>query len=192
MRLVPDACYGDGVVQSGGVDGPRSFGERREEVLRKKLAVLVVGALMALLLLAFAATASAAPPEPVDTTPFLVEDICPFPMEAQLSGKSKVKELPGGRILSTSPGLRVTLTNHEEPTNQVSYVITGSFLETERPDGNLFVVARGRYVVFGPEVGMFLTTGRFTFIAFDADGTPLALTRPTGNGRIVDVCAKLA
>jgi hypothetical protein len=161
-------------------------------VLRKKLAVLVVGSLMALLMVAFAATASAAPPEPVDSTPFLVEDICPFPMEAQLSGKSKVKVLPGGRILSTSPGLRVTLTNHEEPTNQVSYVITGSFLETERADGNLFVVARGRNIVFGPDVGMFLTIGRFTFVAFDADGTPIALTRPEGNGRIIDVCAQLA
>ena len=148
--------------------------------------------LVAVVALALAGTAFAAPPEPVDTKPFPVEGICPFPMEAQLSGKSEGKELPGGRILSTSPGLRVTLTNLKEPANQVSYVITGSFLETELANGNLFVVARGRNIVFGPEVGMFLTIGRFTFTAFDADGTPLALTRPTGNGRIVDVCARLA
>ena len=147
---------------------------------------------MALLMLAFATTASAAPPEPVDTTPFLVEEICPFPMLAELSGKSKVKELPGGRTLGIAPGLRVTLTNLEEPTNQVSYIITGTFLQTELDNGNLFVVARGRNIVFGPEVGMFLTTGRFTFSAFDAGGIPLALTRPTGKGRLVDVCATLA
>jgi hypothetical protein len=122
----------------------------------------------------------------------MVEGICPFPMEAELSGKSKVKELPGERTLSISPGLRVTLTNLEEPTNQMSYIITGTFLETELANGTLFVVARGRNIVFGPEVGMFLTTGRFTFIAFDADGTPLALTRPTGQGRLIDVCARLA
>ena len=161
-------------------------------MLRKKLAVLVVGALMALLMLAFAGTASAAPPEPVDATPFRVEGICPFPMRAELSGKSQLKELPGGRKLSISPGLRVTLTNLTEPTNQVSYVITGSFLWTELANGNLFVVARGRNIVFGPEVGMFLTIGRFTFIAFDAGGTPVALTRPTGQGRLIDVCAILA
>jgi hypothetical protein len=113
-------------------------------------------------------------------------------MEAQLSGKSKVKELPGGRILSTSPGLRVTLTNIEEPTNQVSYVITGSLLIRELDDGNQFVVARGRSIVFGPDVGMFLTIGRFTFVGFDAEGTSLALTKPEGSGRLIDVCAQLA
>ncbi len=161
-------------------------------MLRKKLAVLVAGALMALLMLALATTASAAPPDPVDSTPFTVEGICPFPMLAELSGKSKLKELPGERTLSISPGLRVTLTNLEEPTNQVSYVITGSFLWTELANGNLFVVARGRNIVFGPDVGMFLTIGRFTFIAFDAGGTPVALTHPTGQGRLIDVCATLA
>jgi hypothetical protein len=106
--------------------------------------------------------------------------------------QKQVKELPGGRTLSISPGLRVTLTNLEEPTNQVSYIITSSFLETELANGNLFVVARGRNIVFGTEVGTFLTIGRFTFIAFDAEGTPLALTRPTGKGRLIDVCARLA
>jgi hypothetical protein len=161
-------------------------------VLRRKLAVLVVGALMALLLLAFAGIASAAPPEPVDTTPFPVEGICPFPMLAELSGKTKDIDLGSGQTLSTAPGLRVTLTNLAEPTNQVSYVITGSFLLTEQPDGTLFVVARGRNIVFGPEVGMFLTIGRFTFVGFDADGTILAGTQPEGNGRLIDVCAQLA
>ncbi len=160
--------------------------------MRKKLAVLVVGVLTALLMLAFAGIASAAPPEPVDSTPFTVEGICPFPMLAELSGKSKIKELPGGRKLSTSPGLHVNLTNLEELTNQMSYVITGSFLETELANGNLFVVARGRNIVFGPEVGMFLTIGRFTLIAFDAEGTPLSLTGPTGQRRLIDVCARLA
>ena len=52
MRLVPDACYGGGIVQSGGVDGLRSFGERREEVLRKKLTVLVAAVMMLAMTLA--------------------------------------------------------------------------------------------------------------------------------------------
>jgi hypothetical protein len=142
--------------------------------------------------LALAGTAFAAPPQPVDTTPFRVEGICPFPMRAELSGKSKVKELPGGRTLSTSPGLRVTLTNLEERSNQVRYVITGSFLTRELGAGKHFVVARGRNIVFGPDVGMFLTIGRFTFVGLDSGGTKLALTKPEGNGRRIDVCARLA
>ena len=55
-------------------------------LLRRRLAVLVVGTLMALLVLAFAGIASAAPPEPVDSTPQTIEGICPFPMLAELSG----------------------------------------------------------------------------------------------------------
>jgi hypothetical protein len=168
-----------------------------DTTLPGRLVVLVLGVTLALavaLAVVLPRASSAAPPEPVDSTPFTVPEgiACDFPLQAELSGKSNVKELPGGRTLSTSPGLRVTLTNVEEPSNQVSYVITGSFLIRELDDGNEFVVARGRNIVFGPDVGMFLTIGRFTFVAFDADGTPLALTQPEGNGRLIDVCAQLA
>ena len=166
-----------------------------DTTLPGRLVVLVLGVTLALAVavaVVLPRDASAAPPEPVDETPFPVEGICDFPLQAELSGKTKVKELPGGRTLSTSPGLRVTLTNLEEPTNQVTYVITGSFLLTELDDGNQFVVARGRNIVFGPDVGMFLTIGRFTFVGFTADGATLALTPPEGNGRLIDVCAQLA
>jgi hypothetical protein len=74
----------------------------------------------------------------------------------------------------------------------VTYVITGSFLATELADGNFFVVARGRNLIFGPDVGMFLTIGRFTFVGFNVDGAFVALTPPTGEGRLIDVCAALA
>jgi hypothetical protein len=165
----------------------------RVTILQGRLVIWVLAAALALAVAVVVPRAtSAAPPEPVDETPIPIEGICPFPMEAELSGKTKEIDLGTGQTLSTSPGLRVTLTNLEEPTNQVTYVITGSFLLTELDDGNQFVVARGRNIVFGPDVGMFLTIGRFTFVAFDADGTPIALTRPEGNGRIIDVCAQLA
>ena len=161
-------------------------------VLRRRIWVLLAAATMAALMLVAARDVATAPPEPVDTSPLPVEGICPFPMEAELSGKTKEIDLGSGQTLSTAPGLRVTLTNLAEPTNQVSYVITGSFLLTEQPDGTLFVVARGRNIVFGPDVGMFLTIGLFTFVGFDADGAILALTQPEGNGRLIDVCAQLA
>ena len=142
-----------------------------------------------LLLIALAGPAAAAPPDPVDPTPFTLEGICDFPVEAELSGKGKVMQLPGDRTLVTSPGLRVTLTNLDEPSNQVSYVITGSFLLRPLGDGTELGIARGRNIIFGPDMGMFLTIGRFTFIGFP-DGT--AVLQPGGNGRLTDVCAQLA
>jgi hypothetical protein len=63
----------------------------------------------------------------------------------------------------------------------------------ELEDGTEFVVARGRNLIFGPDVGMFLTIGRFTLIGQTIQAGPtVALTRPTGQGRLVDVCATLA
>ena len=157
------------------------------------LAAMVVGGL-----LTATAGASAAPPEPNPNAPQPVDVTvtlpgCDFPVLAEVSGKSKVQELPGGRTLSTSPGLRITLTNQEDTSNQVTYVITGSFLIRELDDGTESVVARGRNLIFGPDVGMFLTIGRFTFIGQTIeDGPTVAITRPTGEGRIIDVCAQLA
>jgi len=160
-------------------------------VLRGRLSVLLVAAAMAALMLVATRDVSAEPPQPVDVTATLPG--CDFPVLAEVSGKSKVQELPGGRTLSTSPGLRITLTNQEDTSNQVTYVITGSFLIRELEDGTEFVVARGRNLIFGPDVGMFLTIGRFTLIGQTIQAGPtVALTRPTGQGRLVDVCATLA
>jgi hypothetical protein len=105
----------------------------------------------------------------------------------EVSGKGKTIELPGGRTIFTSPGLRVTLTNLDEPTNQVSYVITGAFHERELASGRLKVVATGRNLLFDPSFGMFLMVGRFTFEVNED-----AVTRPTGKGRMIDVCVRLA
>jgi hypothetical protein len=154
--------------------------------------VLVAGVALALaVVLVLPRASSAAPPGDV------AEDVtlpgCDFPVRAEVSGKSKVMLLPSGQTLITSPDLRITLTNEVEQTNQVTYVITGTFLTTEQDDGNLFVEARGRNLIFGPEVGIFSTIGRFTFIGFEADeGVVVATTPPTGEGSLTDVCALLA
>jgi hypothetical protein len=162
-------------------------------LLHRRMLVLVAGVALALaVVLVLPRASSAAPPGDVD-----VEDVtlpgCDFPVEADVSGKSKVTDLPSGQTLITSPNLRITLTNVTEPTNQVTYVITGSFLTTEQDDGNLFVEARGRNLIFGEEVGIFLTIGQFTFIGREVDeGVIDALTPPTGEGSLTDVCALLA
>ena len=162
-------------------------------LLHRRMLVLVAGVALALavVLVLLPRASSAAPPGDVD-----VEDVtlpgCDFPVEADVSGKSKVTDLPSGQTLITSPNLRITLTNLDETTNQVTYVITGSFLTTERPDGNLDVEARGSNLIFGPEVGIFLTVGRFTFVGVEEEGPIVALTPPTGEGSLTDVCAVLA
>jgi hypothetical protein len=161
-------------------------------LLHRRMLVLVAGVALALaVVLVLPRASSAAPPGPVDVTTTLPG--CDFPVEAEVSGKSKVIDLDSGQTLITSPNLRITLTNVTEPTNQVTYVITGSFLTTERTDGNLDVEARGRNLIFGEEVGIFLTIGQFTFIGREVDeGVIDALTPPTGEGSLTDVCALLA
>jgi hypothetical protein len=153
--------------------------------------VLVAGVALALaVVLVLPRASSAAPPGDVDVTTTLPG--CDFPVLAEVSGKSKVIDLDSGQTLITAPNLRITLTNVTEPTNQVTYVITGSFLTTERTDGNLDVEARGSNLIFGPEVGIFLAIGRFTFVGFEDEGPIVALTPPTGEGSLTDVCAVLA
>ena len=161
-------------------------------LLHRRMLVLVAGVALALaVVLVLPRASSAAPPGDVDADVTLPG--CDFPVRAEVSGKSKVIDLPSGQTLITSPNLRITLTNVTEPTNQVTYVITGSFLTTEQDDGNLFVEARGSNLIFGEEVGIFLTIGQFTFIGREADeGVIVAITPPTGEGSLTDVCALLA
>jgi hypothetical protein len=162
-----------------------------EMLLHRRMLVLVAGVALALaVVLVLPRASSAAPPGDVEADVTLPG--CDFPVRAEVSGKSKVIDLDSGQTLITAPNLRITLTNVTEPTNQVTYVITGSFLTTERTDGNLDVEARGRNLIFGPEVGIFLTIGQFTFIGFEDEGPIVAITPPTGEGSLTDVCALLA
>lgn len=164
----------------------------KEAIPRRGAAVLALAVALALALLAVAVVASpkaasAAPPDPVDDT-FRIKDVCDFPVRFEVSGKAKFIELPDGRAIAISPGLRVTLTNLEERTNSVSYVITGAFHMRELANGRLLVVATGRNLLFDPSFGMFLTIGRFTF-KVNEDGS---ITRPKGEGRMINVCRRLA
>ena|SRR5215207_4677213 len=149
---------------------------------------VLAGALALAVALVTARAASAAPPEPINDS-FTVEEVCDFPVLNEATGKGKLIELPGGRAVGISPGLRVTLTNTEEPTHQVTYVITGAAHVTELGSGDLSVVLTGRNLLFDPNIGMLLTIGRFTSVLDLEDGT---LTPPTGKGRVIDVCDRLA
>lgn len=147
---------------------------------------ILIGSLCAFILsMPYVTIAAPNPPTQVDETPFTVVGLCDFPLEVELSGKGKMIELPGERTLLTAPGLMVTITNIEDPNQHVTLNITGSYHQTLLDNGNTLTTATGRNIVFGPEGGILLTQGKFTFIADPFGNTIDVLST---NGQVTDVC----
>ena len=159
---------------------------------RSRLVVLALAVALALAaVVVLPKASSAAPPEPVDFS-FEAPGFCDFPVLVEVTGKTKTIALPDGSFLLTAPGQRVTLTNLEEPDNQVSFGATGSFRERELENGDLLTVARGRNVLADPGEGMWLYIGRVEFISTPTDGPFFDLTILENKGRVIDLCARLA
>lgn len=129
-------------------------------------------------------------PEDVNLTfpPIPAGAACTFGVELSLTGKAKAIELPGSRVIVTSPGLDATATNLDDLSKQVTLNITGVFHETTEQDGSVVTVVTGRNLLFDPQAGFVLAIGNFSFV-FDADGN---LIQPLeGQGRLIDVCAAI-
>ena len=145
-------------------------------------------ALIVALLVLVPKAASAAPPEPVTFPPLpLGEEYCGFPVLYEVSGKTKVIELPSGDTLFKNPGSRVTLTNLETG-KQVTYVATGTIRLTESENGELLLITTGRTGLSDENIGILVPIGRFTLV-IDEEGH---FSQPMGNGRLIDACAQLA
>jgi hypothetical protein len=131
-------------------------------------------------------------PTDLDLT-FTIEN-CGFTMLVELSGKSKTIELPGGRTITTSPGLTATMTNLGNG-NQETLVITGAFHQRTLENGNVETVATGRNALLDPTVpglvGLFLTIGRVSWVV-DSDGNLVQPPQGPGWQKRIDVCALLA
>jgi hypothetical protein len=113
---------------------------------------------------------------------------CDFPIRFEASGKGKELELPGGRFISTFPGLTLTLTNlnngHRETFN-----VTGSIHQTTLANGDVQFVSTGRSIFGDPEAGFVLGIGNFSYV-FDKNGN---LVQPlSGEGQMSDICKALA
>ena len=158
---------------------------------RTTLLVCVMAGALALsvaLLVVLPKAASAAPPEPINFPPeILGPEYCGFPVLYDVSGKTKVIDLPNGDVLFKYPGVRVTLTNLETG-KQLTYVVTGSTRLTELEGGARSLVTTGQTVLSNPDIGILVPIGRFTFV-IDEEGN---FSQPTGNGRLIDACARLA
>lgn len=162
-----------------------------DATLNRRLAVCGLAGTLALLValvVVLPRAAPAAPPEPVTFPPLeLGEEYCGFPVLYEVSGKTKVTNLPSGDTLFKNPGGRVTLTNLDTG-EQVTYVATGTIRLTESEDGELLLVTTGRTVLSDENIGILVPIGRFTLV-IDEEGH---FSQPTGEGELIDACARLA
>jgi hypothetical protein len=153
-------------------------------LLPRRLVVFVLaGALGLALVLVLSRASSAAPPEP-DEVDMIVEDACDFPVHFEGSGKVKTIELSDGRTIEVAPSFRVTLTNLEEPDNQVTVHNTAAFHITPLPNGAALFVITGQILSWPP---LELLVGRHTFL-IDSEGNETLLSSA---GQEIDLCARL-
>lgn len=113
---------------------------------------------------------------------------CPtgFDLSISVDGKGNTLDVPGPRIFFTSPGLVATLVNTATG-NAASVSVTGSLVVTPTESGLLDIELRGRNLVLFPNgEGVLLVVGVF---GYTLDGNGNEVTRLSGQGRTVDLCA---
>jgi hypothetical protein len=155
--------------------------------------ILVLLALCALASMVMAAGASAAPNPnsgrvPVEIPPDqTVTDVCPFPVAIHVDiNKEFSKEHQNGVTIITGR-LVVTITNTETG-QSATYNISGPVHITSQ-DGLETDVFLGRSLLFSPDIGMLVTSGRAATTFDPATG---AFTLVSFQGHAEDVCATLA
>ena len=167
-------------------------------LLPRRMLVLAVGVALALAvaLVVLSKAGSAAPPEPVVNDSFVAEGYCSFPVLVESGpGHSKFRELPGGDFLLNGRVVS-TLTNLEDPTNQLIDRGGGSGrvmpLTDQGLEGDVLVVARGHNFLFDPGEGIFLITGQATFTVAGGPFVGGDIEILKVHGRVINVCDSLA
>jgi hypothetical protein len=149
--------------------------------------------LCALVLALMGVSANAAPNPhsgriPVETPPdFTVTDVCPFPVAIHIViNKEFSKEHKNGMTIITGR-LVATLTNTQTG-KSVTYNISGPVQITQQ-NGLETDVFLGRSLLFNPDIGMIVTSGRAVTTFNPATGV---FTLVSLHGHAEDVCAALA
>jgi hypothetical protein len=163
----------------------------------KRLVLLMVGILSALVVAApmvLAQSDNGAAPQEVSVTygPEVLAQFpghCSFPMQLEVSGKTKTVEQGNGGVIITSPDAFATVTNLENG-EQATFNITGSAHKSTLENGNVKTVMTGRNFALDPVAGTFISIGRFTFVNDPTDTTNIVPV--SGEGRMIDVCALLS
>jgi len=126
---------------------------------------------------------------------FVITDVCAFPVRLEAAGKYRLMFLNNPRapfdVFEVLPPAPVTLTNLDEPTNDLT--VRGAArpphgTENLGPGGGDLVVETGRFFVLDPGFGLFLFQGRATYIVDEGGNFTLLSTK----GRMTDLCALLS
>jgi len=129
----------------------------------------------------------AAPPEPAYDS-FVLEDVCGFPIQVEVTGKVKVIE-HGDRLITLAPGQRAPLTN-EITGETIRINLAGAFHEEVQPNGDLIGKGTGHNVFAGPGVeGLLYTTGNVSYTDSASTG---AIEIRAQRGKIAVLCGVLA
>ena len=163
----------------------------------KRLVLLMVGILSALVVAApmvLAQSDNGAAPQEVSVTygPEVLAQFpghCSFPMQLEVSGKTKTIEQGNGGMIITSPDAFATVTNLANG-EQATFNITGSAHKSTLENGNVKTVMTGRNFALDPVAGTFISIGRFTFVNDPSDTTNIVPV--SGEGQMIDVCALLS
>ena len=163
----------------------------------KRMLLLVVGILSALVVAApmvLAQSDNGGAPEEYTVTygPEVLAQFpghCSFPMQLEVSGKTKMIEQGNGGVIFTSPGAFATVTNLANG-EQATFNVTGSLHKSILENGNVETVMTGRNLALDPVAGTFVSMGRFTYVNDPTDTTNLVPV--SGEGRMIDVCALLS
>jgi hypothetical protein len=163
----------------------------------KRLVLLMVGILSALVVAApmvLAQSDNGEAPQEVSVTygPEVLAQFpghCSFPMQLEVSGKTKTVEQGNGGVIITSPDAFATVTNLANG-EQATFNITGSAHKSTLENGNVKTVMTGRNFALDPVAGTFISIGRFTFVNDPTDTTNIVPV--SGEGRMIDVCALLS
>jgi hypothetical protein len=114
---------------------------------------------------------------------------CDFPMQLEISGKTKTIHQVNGGVIITSPGAFATITNLANG-KHATFNITGSAHKSALENGNVKTVMTGRNFAIDPVAGTVITIGRFSFVNDPNDTTNVVPV--SGKGRMIDVCALLS
>jgi hypothetical protein len=163
----------------------------------KRIVLLMVGILAALVVAApmvAAQSDNGAAPQEYSVTygPEVIAQFpghCSFPMQLDVSGKTKTIHQGNGGMIITSPGASATVTNLANG-EQATFNVTGSSHKSILENGNVKTVMTGRNLALDPVAGTFVSMGRFTYVNNPTDTQNIIPV--SGKGRMIDVCALLS
>jgi hypothetical protein len=136
-------------------------------------------------------TTTLAKPTPIEGSAFTVRGFCDFPVLFEApDAKLNVIELPGGVTMLHAPTANYTLTNLEEPDNQLKVATFTSVTETPLPNGETLLETNGHIFFFeGEPIKEFhLFFGKTTLVVHQNGQFELLSTE----GQEIDLCTKLA